>query len=160
MSIKLSVIGDIYSEEVFKVIMDYEIARAKRYPTPISLLCIEIFPEASNPDTLQAASNLFASALKKSMRSADIPCVNGKEFKIMLPVTDQNGLDSACKRMLSTLHNTFETDDGNTISFSLCIGGTTYQGADQISRDDLLKRGQAALDQAKQQGQNTYTILS
>jgi diguanylate cyclase (GGDEF)-like protein len=159
MSIKLSVIGDIYSEEVFKVIMDYEIARAKRYPTPTSLVCIEIFPQASNQDTLQAAPNLFASALKKYMRSADIPCVNGKEFKIMLPVTNQNGLNAACERMLSTLNNTFETDDGNTISFSLCIGGTTYEGVDKISSDELLKKGQAALDQAKQKGQNTYIIL-
>jgi diguanylate cyclase (GGDEF)-like protein len=160
MSKKLSVIGDIYTEEVFKIILDYEIARAKRYPTPISLLCIEIIPNAIDQETLQSASNLFASALKKHMRSADIPCVNEKEFKILLPATNRNNLISTCERMLSLFSQEFETDDGNTITFSLYIGGTAQEGGVTLSRNELLEKGQTALNQSKQKGLNTYVILT
>jgi diguanylate cyclase (GGDEF)-like protein len=157
---KLSVIGDIYSEDVFVVLMDYEIARAKRYPAPIALLCIEIVPNASNPDTLQAASALFASALNKHMRSADIPCVNGKEFKVMLPSTNLNGLQATCERMLSIFKNKFETEDGNTITFSLNVGGSYHEGGESLSRSVLLENAQSALKQSKQKGLNTFVIVS
>jgi len=156
---KLSVIGDIYSEEVFKVILDYEIARAKRYPTPMSLLCLEIIPQAKNQETLQAGSNLFASAIKQYMRSADIPCVNGKVFKILLPSTNQDNLNSTCERMLALFTKEFETDDGETISFSLYIGGTTQEGGETLSRDQLLEKSQSAMNQSKEKGINTYVVL-
>lgn len=159
MNNKLSVIGDIYSEDVFKVIMDYEIARAKRYPTPMSLLCVEIMPTSENQDTLIAASNLFASALKQHMRSADIPCVSGREFKILLPATNAGGLNATCARMLSVFNNSFEVEDGSTISFSLYIGGTSHDGDETLTRDALLEKGQAALLRAKQNGINSYVIL-
>jgi hypothetical protein len=156
---KLSVIGAIHSEDVFNVLMDYEIARAIRYPAPISLLCIEITPEASNLETLHSASNLFASALNQHLRSADTPCVNGKEFKIMLPATNQKGLSSACERLLSIFKNRFDTEDGNSISFSLYIGGATHQDGETLSRDGLLEKGQSALNLSKQKGLNTYVIF-
>jgi GGDEF domain-containing protein len=125
----------------------------------MSLLCVEILPAAENPDTLNAASNLFASALKMHMRSADIPCVNGREFKILLPATNQNGLNPTCMRMLSVFKNSFEVEDGSTISFSLYIGGTAHDGNETLSRDVLLEKGQAALLLAKQKGINSYVIL-
>lgn len=158
MNKKLSVVGEIHTEDVFKVILDYEIGRAKRYPTPMSLLCIEIVPTASSQETLQTASNLFAFALNKYMRSADIPCVNGREFKILLPATDQDGLHSTCERMLSTFSQEFETEDGNTITFALYIGGVTQTDEETLSRNELLDKGQSALNQSKQKGVNTYVI--
>ena len=157
---KLSVIGDIYSEEVFKVIMDYEIARAKRYPTPMSLLCLEIIPQAKNQETLQAGSNLFASAIKQYMRSADIPCVNGKVFKILLPSTNQENLNATCERMLTLFSKAFETEGGETITFSLYVGGTAQEGGETLSRDQLLDKSQSALNQSKEQGLNTYVIVT
>ena len=160
MSEKLSVIGEIHSEEVFMVLLEYEVARAKRYPTPIALLCIEITPDSSDPGTLQAASNLFASALSKNIRSADIPCVNGKEFKILLPATGITGLSATCERMLGIFNKSFETEDGSSISFALNIGGTLHEGGETVTRAGLLKNGQAALSQSKQKGINTYVILN
>jgi len=160
MSQKLSVIGEIHSEEVFIVLLDYEISRAKRYPTPIALLCIEITPHADNQETLQAASNLFASALSKNIRSADIPCVNGREFKILLPSTGSTGLVATCERMLEIFKQSFETEDGNSISFALNIGGTLHEGGASLSRAELLKNGQSALSQSKQKGLNSYVIVS
>lgn len=158
MSKKLSVIGEIHSEDVFNILVDYEIERAKRYPTPISLLCIEITPDASNLETLQSASNFFASALNQYMRSADVPCVNGKEFMIMLPATNQKGLSSACERMLSVFKNRFETEDGNSIAFSLNIGGTTQEGGESLSHERLFTKGKTALVVSKQKGPDTYVI--
>jgi len=157
---KLTVVGEIYSEDVFFILMEYEIARAKRYPTPISLLCIEITPTASNDDTLHAASALFASALNRHMRSADIPCVHGREFMIMLPSTTQAGLQGTCERMLSIFKNRFETEDGNTITFSLNIGGSSHEGGATLSRDTLLEKAMTALGQTKQKGSNTFVIVT
>jgi GGDEF domain-containing protein len=160
MNTKLSVLGSIYTEEVFKVILDYEIARAKRYPTPIALICIEIIPKSMDRETLQAASNLFVSALNNHIRSADIPCVNGKEIRIMLPATNRSGLISTCERILSIFKQEFETEDGHKIVFDLYLGGTAQEGGENLSQSKLLENGLSALRTTKNQGINTYFIHS
>lgn len=160
MNKKLSVIGDIHTEDVFNLILDYEVARAMRYPTPMALMCIEIVPRSNNLETLQAASNLFVSALDQYIRSADIPCVIDKEIMIMLPATNQSGLLSTCERMLSIFKQEFESEDGHEITFDLYIGGTAQKGGGDLSRSKLLESSQSALLESKLKGINTYVIQS
>ncbi len=158
MNNKLSIIGDIHTEDVFNIILDYEVSRAMRYPTPMALMCIEIVPRSNNLETLQAASNLFVSALNKHIRSADVPCVSDKEIKIMLPATNQSGLLSTCERILSIFKQEFESEDGHKISFDLYIGGTAQEGGGDLSRSKLLENSQSALLESKRKGINTYVI--
>jgi hypothetical protein len=35
---------EVYSSDVFEILFEYEVSRSQRYPTPLSLLLIEMTP--------------------------------------------------------------------------------------------------------------------
>jgi hypothetical protein len=58
----------LYREDVFQILMDYEILRAIRYPTPLSLIYLEMTPHASGGKTPRSASTIFETALNSHLR--------------------------------------------------------------------------------------------
>jgi hypothetical protein len=151
---------DIYSSDVFEILLDYEISRCKRYPSPLSLLQIEMTPSALSVEALSIAPKIFSSALNAHLRSVDIPAKTGNTFTLLLPNSDKQGAIAVCERLLSVFKNKFETPDGNTITFSLQIGATTHIGGEAISRENVLQIAREALKQSKLKGANTYVFLS
>lgn len=153
-------VHEIYDDGVFQILLEYEVSRSVRYPTPVSLLCIEIYPTASHQSTLQAAPSLFAAALNTRIRSADIPSVTGNQFKILLPATNEAGARTVCDRLISIFKSKFNAPDGNAITFSMNIGCTAHPGGDALSSGILLEKAKSALQLSQQKGVNTYTILA
>ncbi len=151
---------NIYTSDVFKVLFDYEITRAQRYPAPVALLEIEMHPVASNPEAYANASELFAEILSHHLRSVDIPSKAGNIFRIMLPTTSESGARAVCERLLSVFKNRFETPNGYSIVFSLHIGASAHNGGSTLSGADLLAKASEALKQSQQKGANTYTIIT
>jgi GGDEF domain-containing protein len=151
---------DVYSADVFQVLFDYEIARARRYPTPMSLIQIEMKFTAINEEAQRAAPQIFISTLNNHLRSVDIISRAGNMYKILLPNTDANGINIICERILSVFKNKFETPDGFSIAYSLQIGATFHQGGETMSGADLVAHTIEALKQSKQKGPNTCIILS
>jgi diguanylate cyclase (GGDEF)-like protein len=152
-------LDEVYDDEVFQVLLDYEVTRSKRYPTHISLVHIEFVP-SGNDKALRFASKVFATAINSHMRSADIPSAKGNEFKILMPATSENGLHSICERLISVFKNSFTTKEGQSIAFSINVGGVSHPGGESLSRSSFLESAQNALKQSKQKGPNTYIILS
>jgi diguanylate cyclase (GGDEF)-like protein len=150
---------EVYEDEVFQVLLDYEVTRSKRYPTDIALIHIEFTP-SGNDKALLSATNVFSKALNAQIRSADIPSIKKNEFKILMPSTNTNGLYSICERLISVFKSSFTTKDGSSIAFSINIGGVSHPGGESLSRDSFLAAAQTALKQSKQKGPNTYIVLS
>ena len=65
---------EVYEDEVFQVLLDYEVTRSKRYPTSIALIHIEFTP-AGNEKALKSAPKIFSRALNTHIRAADIPSI-------------------------------------------------------------------------------------
>jgi hypothetical protein len=151
---------DIYSSDVFEILLDYEISRCKRYPSPLSLLQIEMTPSALSAEALSAAPKIFSSALNSHLRSVDIPAKTGNMFFLLLPNSDRQGAVAVCERLLSVFKNKFETPNGDTITFSLHIGATTHIGGESITRENILQIAKEALQQSGLKGANTYVFLS
>jgi len=151
---------DVYNMDVFKILLTYEISRCMRYPSPLTLIKIEVTPTAFNAEAMSAAPLIFSAALNTHLRSADIPARSGNLFSLLLPNTDKHGAQAVCERLLSVFKNKFEDTEGNSVTFSLHIGATTHPGGGDITGESILEKAEEALKQSKQKGPNIYVFLT
>jgi hypothetical protein len=149
----------VYNADVFKVLVDYEITRSRRYPSPLALIEIEVKYVSSQESALQSAPGLFLAALGKHLRSVDIPSQMGNTFMALLPTTDENGVRSVCERLLSVFKNKFNAPDGSSVAFSLQIGATSHGGGSELSSEELFAKARDALKQSRLKGPGTYVIV-
>jgi hypothetical protein len=155
-----AIAGDVYNIDVFQILLKYEISRSSRYPSPMTLIQIEMTPTAISPEALSTASLIFSAALNAHLRSADIPARAGNLFTILLPNSDKHGAQAVCERLLSVFKNKFEDTNGNSVTFSLCIGATTHPGGSNITIGGILEKAGEALKQSQQKGANTYVAIA
>jgi hypothetical protein len=150
---------EVYSDDVFQILLEYEVSRSVRYPTPLGILHIEMTPAGPNETTLRIAPRIFTAALNTHLRSVDIPSGSGRDYKVLLPTANETGMRSVCERLLYVFRNKFNTPDGNSIAFSLNIGAAAHAGGPTLTRELLLEKAQTALKQSKSKGPNTFAIL-
>jgi len=150
--------GDIYNDDVFQILFEYEVSRSKRYPSPLSLLKIEMTPSALNEELLSTASAVFTSALNAHLRSVDISSKTRNLFKVLLAASDEHSARIVCDRLLSVFKNKFDISNGS-IAFSLQIGATTHNGGSSMSGESILQKAEEALKQSRLKGPNTYIML-
>jgi hypothetical protein len=158
MNTEISRGDEVYTDDVFEVLLEYEISRTIRYPAPLSLLFMEITSSGLDGVSSNGASKVFTRALNRHLRSVDIPSGSGNSYKILLPTTSGAGLRSVCERLLSIFKTKFTASDGRSIAFTLNIGATSHAGGKSLSRSFLFENAQAALKRSKLKGPNTYVI--
>ena len=129
----------LYSEEVFQVLMDYEVIRTIRYTTPLSLVYIEITPQSSNGNTPQSASSIFETAINSRLRSVDIPTRHENGYLILLPMTNEDGARTVRERLLSIFDREYKTEEGKPVKFSLQIGVASHNGGPTLMKEILLQ---------------------
>lgn len=157
---KMSVRGnEIYSSDVFQILFDYEVSRSRRYPSPLTLLKIEMTPTALSNNLLGSASTVFIAVLNAHLRSVDIPSREGNVYSVLLPTSDEHGARAVCERLLSVFRNKFDISN-DAIAFSLQIGATAHSGGEAMSGETILQKAEEALKQSKLKGSNTYIILT
>lgn len=156
----LSNSDELYSEDVFWVLADYEVTRSQRYPAPVTFIQIETTPTAGDSYLIGAATSIFSAALNSHLRSADISTGNGKTYRMLLPTTDEHGGRAVCERLLSIFRNRFESKEGDTIIFSINIGMASHPGGPTLSKELLLEQTEQALRKAQLKGANTYIAYS
>ncbi|MEW6406127.1 MAG: diguanylate cyclase [Chloroflexota bacterium] len=156
----LSTGDELYTEDVFWVLFDYEVTRSQRYPAPLTLIHIETAPSVGDASLLRAATSVFNAALNSHLRSADISSGDGKIYRILLPTTNEEGGRAVCDRLISIFHNRFQSREGETIIFTINIGMASHPGGSTLLKEDLLAQAEKALRQAQLKGSNTYLAYS
>ncbi len=152
---------NVYNAEVFKILVDYEISRSRRYPAPLALLEIEATPISPESVSETFAVAVFLRTLTKNLRSADIPSRTGsRSFRALLPTTDENGARAVCERLLSVFKNKIQTPEENSALFMLHIGASAHPGGTSLSGEALFEKAAEALHQAKSKGAHAYVILT
>lgn len=149
----------LYHQEVFKILTEYELARAQRYPSPVTLLHISLNLKEADPAISESVKQIFAGILNTCLRVSDIPAHYGDDFVVLLPVTDDVGGQAVAQRLISRLQGTRNFADGNMFKFSIHIGISTHPGGRNISADNLLQQAQAALELARQSGPQSYFLF-
>jgi diguanylate cyclase (GGDEF)-like protein/PAS domain S-box-containing protein len=137
-----------------------ELARSRRFQTPLSVLMLDIdnfkqvndlFGHAGGDGVLKVLSQSCRTALRKN----DIASRwGGEEFAILMPETTAEAAFEVAERWRRELSEAAVLlADGQTIKFTVSIGVSTLVDAD-ANVDDLLKRADLALYEAKNMGRN------
>lgn len=145
----------LYSEDVFHILMNYEIIRTIRYPTPLSLIYLEATPHTPDGKIYPAAALLFETTLNTRLRAADIPTRHGKGYWILLPETDAAKARLVCERLLAVFDQEFETKEGKPVRFALQIGVASHEGGPTVMKDTLFQAAELSLRRSRAKGANT-----
>jgi len=144
------------------------VSQAKRNELPIVIAMLDIdFFKAVNDNYGHDAGDKvlikFAEVMSECFRDYDIiGRVGGEEFSVCMPNTSAENATIACDRFRETLEKTeiFLADDRmQPISVTVSIGLSLGQGA-EISLDDLLKKSDISLYQAKEDGRNQVKLYN
>lgn len=146
----------LYDEDVFRLLADYELSRAQRYPSPVSMLHISLNLDQAKPVIAGTLKQLFAGTLNTSLRVSDIPAQYGNDFLILMPSTDEPGAQAVARRLISRLSGTRNFADGNMFKFVVNIGIATHPGGRGVTAETLLQQAATALQEAKESGPHSY----
>ena len=150
----------LYNREAFEVLLEYEMNRSQRYPSPVCLLNILIIPGHQTPKSQQTMEAEISAQLNSHLRLADIPAKIEDQYLVLLPTTDERGGRAVCERILSVFKGLIRPEAGTTFSVSVFIGLAFHPGGADLSSDILKQQAASALKHAHQQGLPTYTVYS
>ena len=157
---KFSSQSELYDENVFKMLVEYEIARFQRYPSPISLLRIGLAPINPTQEEAANAPTALATMLNMRLRQADIPARIGNEFVVLLPNTDEISARVVAERLLRIAVGTINTPLGFSARVTICIGLACHSGGPIFTAERLMSDAEAALRQARSVGPQTCRSFS
>ena len=153
-----------YNDRYFHRRLREEFSRARRHRTAISCVMLDFDNFKEINDSFDHAFGdfvllAFAKKLRSIIRDIDIPArFGGDEFVLLLPNT---GLDEAVRiaerirRIVSQYR--FESQAHST-SVSLSIGISTFDGVEESSPEEFLRRADCALLEAKRRGRNRVIL--
>ncbi len=138
--------------------LQHSLGLSKRYNTPFSLLMIDIdFFKKINDTHGHAAGDLalvaVAKSIKDSIRDSDVAFrYGGEEFVIILNNTGEPGTSLLAERIRQNIEDLVISTDDTELKLTTSVGSAILSESE--SCEELLKRADAALYQAKNSGRN------
>jgi diguanylate cyclase (GGDEF)-like protein/PAS domain S-box-containing protein len=136
-----------------------ELEAARRYGQNFSLIMMDIdhFKKINDRYGHVAGDHVlayFGETLKKLLRTVDVPGrFGGEEFTVVLPSTDLDGAFNMAERLRAYFEEHFVVYENRKISFTLSFGVAEHN-QEIKDEDELIKRADQALYQAKENGRN------
>ncbi len=144
----------------------YEMDRAKRYGSDLSLILCDIDSFKAINDTYghdagDRTLQLISETLKTQLRKADIAGrYGGDEFMLILPETSLAGAENLADKLLALVRATaLPVPGGRAVPLSISIGVAGLKTSDGTI-DTIIKRADKALYSSKQRGRNCVSTLS
>jgi diguanylate cyclase (GGDEF)-like protein len=151
----LDSLTNVLNARAFADRLGQELDRNRRYPRPLALMYMDldnfkIINDTHGHQTGDAVLRLVADAMRSSVRQADVVGrLGGDEFAVLMPETDAPLADAAAKRLIAGLRNVFKGTPNVTASI-----GVVSCTATDASTDDLLRRADQAMYDAKKSGKD------
>jgi diguanylate cyclase (GGDEF)-like protein len=153
----------IANKRHFRRQLPYEMDRARIYSLPLALVMFDIddFKEINDSfgHTIgDVVLSELCGAVRESLRPPDLFArFGGDEFAIILPHTDLAGACAVAERILQQVRSlAIPADEEGTIACSVSLGIADLQHADKTA-DDIIRRADERLYEAKRAGKNRYT---
>jgi diguanylate cyclase (GGDEF)-like protein len=146
---------NVLNARAFAERLGQELERNRRYPRPLALMYMDldnfkVINDTHGHQTGDAVLQLVADAMRTSVRTSDVVGrLGGDEFAVLMPETDAPLADAAAKRLIASLRNVFK----GTPSVTASIGVVSCTATD-ASTDDLLRRADQAMYNAKKAGKD------
>jgi diguanylate cyclase (GGDEF)-like protein len=157
----------LHNYRFFRSESERELQRSERYNKPFSLAIIDIDNFKPYNDThghLAGDKVLIALAklLTENTRKSDtIARYGGDEFILILPELELNQAKSLAQKLCDTMHQSKDLKklDLKSVELSISIGIASFPESGKTI-DDLLKKADKALYDAKKSGKNTVSICA
>ncbi len=140
--------------------LEFEMERGKRFNRPVTVVMIDMdhFKNVNDGHDHLFGSFVLAEVgkiIKASTRNVDIPArYGGDEFLIVLSETPLAGVQHFCERLRKRVEQFTFSQGKDSIKMTLSIGHASFQGTEEISAKELVRRADSALYQAKNNGRN------
>lgn len=150
---------DVFVRRHFMDVAQREVARCRRYNDPLTLFMLDIDHfKVVNDDYGHAAGDkvleFFASTCRETVREPDfIGRLGGEEFAICLPETsidEAEAVAARCREAIETA--SIDVGDGITVHVTVSIGMAQWHEGETL--DDVMRRADRALYDAKERGRN------
>lgn len=139
-----------------------ELDRNRRYNRPLALLYLDLddfktVNDRHGHQTGDAVLRLVANATRRAMRQSDIVGrLGGDEFGVLMPETEGGVAEAAATRLASGIRTVFK----GTPSVTASIGLVSTTSADITAAEDLLRRADQAMYEAKRTGKDRVVQVS
>jgi len=143
--------------------METELARWKRYHSPLSIIIWDIdhFKKINDSYGHKAGDKvllLIAKQLSEHSRATDfISRFGGEEFTMLLPNTDSQSALVLANQLRQTIERTGFNASGASVSITISCGVTEFITDD--TDESAFERADQALYQAKEEGRNRCCVL-
>jgi len=160
----------LYHQRYFHIRLSEELSKAQRYQLPLSLIMLDLdyFKQVNDKHGHQVGDKVLielSGLIKENVRSCDIVGrYGGDEFVILLPVVSK---DAAAKKyktdadqIIERLTKVIEEHSFTNLRLKLkaSLGIVVYDGIAKTTPDELIKKADELLYQAKEGGRNTVCI--
>ncbi|MCX5863474.1 MAG: diguanylate cyclase [Deltaproteobacteria bacterium] len=153
----------LYNRNSFRILLETEISRAKRYGTALTLVMFDIdFFKKTNDQYGHLAGDLVLRYLgaftKKQVREVDYPCrYGGEEFVLILPNTKLSDATMLAERLCEDIRFlAIPISEKDSLSLTCSFGVAEFIAKDD-DYDSLMKKTDAALYDSKNNGRNRVT---
>ena len=158
----LDALTNLNNRRQFEVRLKQEIATTKRQKNPLCAMMIDIDFFKKVNDTYGHASGdavlrTVASIIKEHLRESDIPSrYGGEEFAVLLPYTHIEEAKIVGERLRKAVETTPIPIDKKNINVTISMGLAEF--SPQETGEDLFKRADSALYEAKESGRNRVCV--
>ena len=149
----------LYNRRFFQSRLAVEIERAKRYGRVLSLVMLDVdnFKEINDRRGHQFGDHVLAEVgkiLMANVRASDIVCrYGGEEFAVLLPETPLEQASRAAEKLRTCLKESFQAGR-DPVALTVSLGVASYPSPGVADENDLVKRADAALYEAKGLGRD------
>ena len=149
----------IFNRRYFNEALDREFNRSRRYGRALSLIAFDIdhFKRVNDTYGHLTGDNLLrqiAAAVKQRLRREDVLArTGGEEFGVLLPEVGLDGARTTADKVRRIVEMTPLKQDQDLIACTVSVGVVTL-GPDDPSGEQLYKRADERLYEAKQGGRN------
>ncbi len=140
---------EMFPLEVFKVLLDHEVNKSRRYGDSLILIDLLIETEPADPEAQQQAEALAINTLHLHLRKVDIPSRQGNEILIMMPSTSAPGARTACERVRKLMDKEYQTEENVPFKVITFIGMAGLPGDPSRTGNELARHASQALQHAR-----------
>jgi diguanylate cyclase (GGDEF)-like protein len=150
---RLDVELGLYPQPILQTLLVHEVARIKRYPSPLSLMYLALqFSSSPTDDIIHSARLWLANLLHSRLREVDMPGHFEGNYMVALPNTDITGARTAASRLIKMVRGKQRSLQGREYEIAICVGIATLDGGPSASLAELLSQTASALWEAERRG--------